>query len=210
MKYLKRCDHCKKKGHIKEECFKINGTPEWFKNLKGKESGRFAANVKKEDFEYEQEEPLGKIATESGKDVKPNSKLMNAIAQEVMKMFNAQQQTGTSNGSGGKMANFAGMISVSNVLVFNQENNKNTWIVDSGASDHMCRNKSLFHDFRNLRKPVGVGLPDGSMKLVRNVGNVRISDKLLLYDVLYIPDFKHNLLSVSKQACTKYRSECLV
>ncbi|XP_057249298.1 uncharacterized protein LOC125495537 [Beta vulgaris subsp. vulgaris] len=40
------CDHCGKKGHSKEECFKIVGYPEWYK--KGNEQFRSAANVMKD------------------------------------------------------------------------------------------------------------------------------------------------------------------
>ncbi|KAL2237466.1 UNVERIFIED_CONTAM: hypothetical protein Sindi_0938300 [Sesamum indicum] len=27
------CEHCKKNGHTRDTCFKLNGFPEWFKNL---------------------------------------------------------------------------------------------------------------------------------------------------------------------------------
>ncbi|KAL0429944.1 UNVERIFIED_CONTAM: Retrovirus-related Pol polyprotein from transposon RE2 [Sesamum radiatum] len=37
------CDHCKRSGHLKETCFKLHGTPEWYRDLaekKRKGAGR--------------------------------------------------------------------------------------------------------------------------------------------------------------------------
>ncbi|KAL0366830.1 UNVERIFIED_CONTAM: hypothetical protein Sradi_3573100 [Sesamum radiatum] len=45
------CDYCKKTGHLKENCFKLNGTPEWYQELSDKKKkgvGRgksFVANI---------------------------------------------------------------------------------------------------------------------------------------------------------------------
>lgn len=38
-KLAKKCDYCGMRGHTKEECFKIVGYPEWFKNPDWKASG---------------------------------------------------------------------------------------------------------------------------------------------------------------------------
>ena len=40
-------------------------------------------------------------------------------------------------------------------------------------------------------------LPDGSHISVTTFGTIQISTRLTLHDVLYIPDFKYNLLSIS-------------
>ncbi|KAF7802911.1 uncharacterized protein G2W53_042022 [Senna tora] len=37
-KYAKYCDHCHMNGHVKETCFKLQGYPEWYKDLKRKTS----------------------------------------------------------------------------------------------------------------------------------------------------------------------------
>ncbi|KAL2898856.1 Zinc finger CCHC domain-containing protein 18 [Bienertia sinuspersici] len=53
-----RCDHCGMRGHTKDECFKIYGYPDWYKNPKGKGKGKMAANVIKEEQESIGETPL--------------------------------------------------------------------------------------------------------------------------------------------------------
>lgn len=84
MKMKKWCDHCKKKGHSVDECFKKIGYPEWFGNPgKGKTNGgnmKYAANVGREDAEYKQGDPLDMgCGSESGKEVKPDGKLVSAV-----------------------------------------------------------------------------------------------------------------------------------
>jgi len=54
----KRCDHCGMRGHLKEECFKLVGYPDWFKNPKGKPNQRQAANVTREGNLYAGDNPL--------------------------------------------------------------------------------------------------------------------------------------------------------
>jgi len=73
-----------------------------------------------------------------------------------------------------------------------------TWIVDTGASDHMSYDLDLFDKLEALSKPVFITLPDGSIKKVTLEGNVKLNDNLPLSTVLYVPEFKFNLLSVTK------------
>ncbi|XP_074266527.1 uncharacterized protein LOC141589800 [Silene latifolia] len=70
--------------------------------------------------------------------------------------------------------------------------------VDAGASDHMTYDLSLLSNVHVFQKPVRVGLPDGSIKLVQKMGTVVLTDKITLQNVFFIPDFQQNLLSVSK------------
>uniref|UniRef100_A0A803KPU4 Retrotransposon Copia-like N-terminal domain-containing protein n=1 Tax=Chenopodium quinoa TaxID=63459 RepID=A0A803KPU4_CHEQI len=48
--------------------------------------------------------------------------------------------------------------------------NKNLWIVDSGATDHMVFDESILVNKVVLDKSVKVGLPDGSVKYVNIIG----------------------------------------
>ena len=62
------------------------------------------------------------------------------------------------------MQNFAGKRFYSSIFSANCEASVNEWIIDSGATDHMCGNDTLLHDFQTLNKSVMVGLPDGNLK----------------------------------------------
>ncbi|XP_074266640.1 uncharacterized protein LOC141589918 [Silene latifolia] len=75
-------------------------------------------------------------------------------------------------------------------------------IIDSGASDYMTYGLTTLHNPRTLAKPLLVTLPDGQVKVVHCVGEVKLSDKFIFHIVLFLPDFKHNLLSLGKLPST--------
>ncbi|KAL8139079.1 hypothetical protein V2J09_005080 [Rumex salicifolius] len=57
---------------------------------------------------------------------------------------------------------------------------KDEWIIDSGASDHMSPYKDVFIETKRLEQSVTIVLPDGTVKSVDHVGDVYISPKLTL------------------------------
>lgn len=72
-----------------------------------------------------------------------------------------------------------------------------TWIIDSGATHHVSHDLALFstisHDLNS-----SVTLPTGFNVKIADVGIIKLSDKVTLTNVLYIPDFRLNLLSISQ------------
>jgi len=80
------------------------------------------------------------------------------------------------------------------------------WIVDSGATCHMCSDSGLFESLENLRHPIDVSVGDGRTLKATGRGIVSLNMKLpngnlkkrKLIDVLYVPKLSYNLLSVSK------------
>ena len=73
-----------------------------------------------------------------------------------------------------------------------------TWILDSGASDHMSFKAKVLNDLRLLEDPVSVSLPNGHKVRVTNCGKLSLNDIIELCNVLLVPHFKHNLLSDKK------------
>lgn len=61
----------------------------------------------------------------------------------------------------------------------------------------MCFNKSLFVSLKPTSTKYIVVLPNGTHCLPSLLGAVQITPSIVLEDVLYIPSFKFNLLSVS-------------
>ncbi|KAK8575646.1 hypothetical protein V6N12_063314 [Hibiscus sabdariffa] len=88
----------------------------------------------------------------------------------------------------GKILSFVNSLSSFNV--------KNCWIIDSRASRHACYSKDLFESLSPITV-VTILLPNKTVVLVGFAGNIRLLDHILLKDVLYVPEFRFNLLAVS-------------
>ena len=87
-------------------------------------------------------------------------------------------------------------------------NCQNQWILDSGATCHMCNCEPHFLHLRDLSSPLTITLGDGSTLQAAGRGNVILRMRLphgkvedcTLYDVLYVPGLAYNLLSVPAAA----------
>jgi len=72
-----------------------------------------------------------------------------------------------------------------------------TWIVDSDTTYHICVSLHYFSSFKGIT-PVIISLPNGSSINAHYSGTVTFFKKFKLYNVLYVPSFCFNLISVSK------------
>ena len=72
------------------------------------------------------------------------------------------------------------------------------WIIDSGASDHITPNLEMLTSVQKLSNPGYITMPNGKHSRIAHIGSVRLSPTLLLTNVLHVPEFQFNLLSVSK------------
>lgn len=82
----------------------------------------------------------------------------------------------------------------------NHQNNISEWCVDSGASSHMCNDKSLFKILNKSSKS-SVKVADGRNLTIKGTGAIEFkteSNKFILNDVQFIPELTCNLLSVNK------------
>ena len=78
------------------------------------------------------------------------------------------------------------------------------WYIDSGCSNHMSSAKSMFRELNeSLKSKVRLG--DGKQLEVEGRGTIAIKTEQgntkLLYDVQYVPNLAHNLLSVGQLLC---------
>lgn len=72
----------------------------------------------------------------------------------------------------------------------------NSWILDSGATNHMTPYKELLHNIQPLRFPYLVTLPNGCKVKVNCIGSLKLCNDLILANVLLVPSFQFNLVSV--------------
>ena len=78
------------------------------------------------------------------------------------------------------------------------------WIVDSGATCHICNNEEMFTNLVPMKKPQTIILGDGRQLEANSQRTVKLQlmlqdeKQLIIADVLFVPSLTYNLLSVSK------------
>ena len=81
--------------------------------------------------------------------------------------------------------------------------NPTDWTLDSGATDHMVHFISFFKTITSTVQ-ISVRLPNGDMAKVTHIGTMQVSASLILENVLCIPSFSFNLVSISKLTQNPY------
>jgi transposase InsO family protein len=90
------------------------------------------------------------------------------------------------------------------------------WIIDSGATDHMCFQKAHFKTLRPLSTPITVRMGNGATSRATASGSVELAtgsqQKLQLTNVLLVPDIRHNLIAIDRLAykVTFFHGECSI
>lgn len=96
---------------------------------------------------------------------------------------------------GSSVSNFSGIFSCSSVLG-SSSISSHPWLLDSGATHHVCCSLNSFQSLV-LSVNYDVTLPNGHTVSIAGTGSVRLSDHLTLENVLFVPEFHFNLVSVS-------------
>ncbi|KAF7833355.1 uncharacterized protein G2W53_015688 [Senna tora] len=183
-------NHCNKDGHTEEACFKKHGYLEWFKEYKERRKGTTYANVVNTSS-VKETEGKGK------KEELDLSSITEFIKKEMQKYGNKESKEPVVETpvDTGYFADFAGMT---HDTVTRNTESVACWIIDSGDSSHIWGDKRLLTDLRVKSGKNTVTLPDGNVKIVKMIGKVVLNFKIILDDVLFVPEFKYNIISVGK------------
>lgn len=115
--------------------------------------------------------------------------MIQSIIQEVYKAMKGKQVIKeSSNNSSTTHAHFVGKNC--------NQTHHSVWIIDSGATYHMTYDADMLLHKRQLDKVIEIGLPEESCNYVTEIGDVALSYNIVLKNVLLVPKFKDNLLSV--------------
>nr|GEX82470.1 ribonuclease H-like domain-containing protein [Tanacetum cinerariifolium] len=73
------------------------------------------------------------------------------------------------------------------------------WIIDSLANQHMINIiKNMIHVVDVIDKNLNVGHPNSTLAKITHIGNLRLNNNVILFDVLAILEYSASLLSVDK------------
>lgn len=126
--------------------------------------------------------------------------LTTAECKRLIALLGSQFQTSsldTQNSSTHHIAsvsNINGIISTTNSS--NDFLNSSSWILDSGATHHVCCSRDSFIHIFPISNST-VTLPTGQIVPITHTESVLVHNALLLHNVLFVPSFHFNLISVS-------------
>nr|KYP68435.1 hypothetical protein KK1_022059 [Cajanus cajan] len=191
----KSCTHCGKLGHTIDVCYRKHGFPPGhkFHNQNTHVNSSVTGDVH--------------VTSDQQKQETHGLRFTSQQYQALLALI--QQPSNDSSSSSTPCVNQIGTFSpcptnnsstVGNVLPFicslNSIHNA-SWFLDSGATDHLSSSLAYFTSYSSI-KPIVVRLPNGQEVFATHSGLVKFSETLFLSDVLYIPSFTFNLISISK------------
>nr|KYP64303.1 hypothetical protein KK1_018896 [Cajanus cajan] len=162
-----RCAHCDILGHTKDTCYKLVGyPPNYFKNRTTNTVNQVTGSP-------------DNVLTSQSSNLTPDQ------CQQLINFLTNQMQADTTLDA--IATNVTGICM--NVAL---DNNYHTWIIDSGATSHICCFKHLFHSYTAIHDS-HVLLPNSTKVKVEGIRSIKINDDIFLHNVLYIPTFRFNL-----------------
>ncbi|GJZ88337.1 ribonuclease H-like domain-containing protein, partial [Tanacetum coccineum] len=193
------CKNCGFTGHTIERCYELIGYPPGYKKPNAPKQHEFKPN-------------FNANCDTKGSDKQPSACNSPAsfTAEQMQKLLNLINDST----SGNTQANMAGRVSFFNGNVFFNVNLSkfycgNTkflvktitlgWIIDSGANQHLTTSTTGMTnvvDISNLN--ITVGHPNGTVATISHIGDLRLSNNVILHDVLVVPGYCVSLLSVNK------------
>ena len=231
------CTHCNMQGHTIEKCYKLHGYPLGYK-LRGKTNVNQASCNSVNGAEHalvpSNQCPISKAQCEQ-----LLTFLKSGVAASVSTSCLVTSGEGTSSATSEMVGtstqnnlNFSSalMSSINSIVPFvptlehsifsaktvdRQIFRETDWIIDTGATNHMVHSISCFTSITATLNTF-VNLPNDETTLVTHVGIVKVYKTLILTNVLCVPSFGFNLLSVSQLAKTTlcclifFRTMCFI
>ncbi|KAL2541658.1 Uncharacterized protein Adt_02636 [Abeliophyllum distichum] len=136
-----------------------------------------------------------------GKDAKPrNKRFINTATASTLdpmerKTLTAKEYKQIMTFLNNKTGNDKSYVNASGINL-STTSFSNSWIIDSGATDHVT--KDVIIENKSMPKHKTVQLPNGGNAPIKSIGAVNFENNMTIDNVLHVPNFKVNLLSISK------------
>ena len=208
------CTFCKMTNHTEDRCYFKNGFPPGMEPRMHPGSSNFKQRNPNAKFR-----PRANAAYSSeGNGVQMSQDQFNQL-MAMMEVKNKNASHPDASTGAHSVAAFTQQPPGKSIEVLSMQALKSKdhekWILDTGASDHVTCLLSNFSTFNEVDNVI-INLPTGHQVHATHIGSVILSAQLTLNDVLYVPDFNFNLISVSKLAanqalCLTFASDsCLI
>ncbi|GJU58348.1 ribonuclease H-like domain-containing protein [Tanacetum coccineum] len=178
------CKHCGKIGHTIDRCFKIVGFPQGFKRNINSNS-----NIGKQSFNANSDVKMSDKPSSSSL----SSGFTSEQIQKLLNLINDKSTGSIHDNMVGRASFFNGNvwfnINFSRYFFSNSSLSMTTitlgWIIDSGANQHLngfITGMVNVVDISDLK--IIVGHPNGTFDVISHVGNLKLANNVMLYDVL--------------------------
>ena len=147
------CTHCKRNGHTVERCYKVHGYP----RKQSKPRTYRGANHAWAETERVEESTAPSLP---GLSQEQSRQLYQFLSNLTAGNSSSRNEGEEASASVAYMAGITQVLSNTHCLC---ALGSDVWILDSGASEHMCSEKGALHDLCPLRQPILVNLPNGPM-----------------------------------------------
>ncbi|XP_071727720.1 uncharacterized protein [Rutidosis leptorrhynchoides] len=216
-----KCTKCGRTNHTIDKCFEVVGYPTRSGNLKCTKCGMtnhtvdkcfevvgYSNNLRKKGFGSNNNFKCNTSKANNDTTGSSSSTPISLSNEQIMRLLSLLDDKGAVKPGVSNMAgNFENynvffnsqfdIFYKNNMISDNVENMHYGWIIDSGANQHMTNSINNFvshNDVSDLN--LTVSHPNGTKAKVSKIGNLRISNDIILKDVLVVPDYHVSLLSV--------------
>lgn len=188
------------KGHTQERCWSVVGYPRWhpknpayIANPSSKPPlparARWSSNTRTSNFKSANAVNTAPVSESPSDSSLFTPQQLSQLAQ-LMQMSNLQP---TPAAEDCLETPFSGMITCCTAIATSED-----WIIDSGASNHMTPHLHNIDSPTVFTTSTCINMPTGATAKITHTGTTKLSNGLSLNNVLCVPFFKHNLLSVKK------------
>ena len=172
------CTYCKKSRHTRDDCFKLHGKEQVLSRKGGFKGGK-AHLTAGEDQTQEKSNQAG-MGEFKKEEIEKLRNLLNSLEKSSSTCSLAQS---------GKYLN-------SYALSASSMSSLGSWVIDSGATDHMTHSPIRFRTYNPCPGNRKITVADGSPITVAGQGTVNLSNSLSLNNVLHVPKLSSNLISI--------------
>ncbi|KAJ0435793.1 putative RNA-directed DNA polymerase [Helianthus annuus] len=188
-----KCSHCNMLGHTVDRCYELVGYPPNFKKKNVNQSSKTGTSN-------------AHVSTPN-KSNAASATSLPFTQEQIAKLIGlvSDKQGSDQPGFGGNIIGFSSgfnpKIGFFNCSTMSGSKFDTGWVVDSGANQHMVKSDKNMTDCIDVSKyNMIVGHPNGTSAKVTKIGNLKLENNIVLYDILVVPDYCVNLLSVHRLA----------
>ncbi|GJR85391.1 hypothetical protein Tco_0209402 [Tanacetum coccineum] len=185
-----KCTKCDKTGHTVERCFDLIGYPPNYKKPGNQNSNKYTVN---------------NAVSAPSPSTAPIVSFSNEQMLKILSLIDDKSGSSSVANMAGTFFNGSVKFNMNFEKYFNGKSNFISgnisigWVVESGANQHMTASaKSLINvvDVSNLG--LTIGHPNGTKVKIVKIGDLKLNDYVTLFNVLVIPEYIVNLLSIHR------------